>query len=147
MSDVSKKWEVVYKDIRTILDKARSESLRTVNFVMVQAYWNIGRVIVEEEQKGKNRAEYGKMLIAELSKKLSIEYGRGFDQRNLWYMKSFYTRFQKVNALRAELTWTHYRLLLGIENHTGLRCPNLSETICLNCGMWESSIHGSSIFS
>jgi len=115
MADVSRKWEVAYKDIRAILEKARSESLRAVNFAMVQAYWNIGRIIVEEEQQGKSRAEYGKMLIAELSNRLSLDYGKGFDQRNLWYMKSFYTQFPKLNALRAELTWTHYRLLLGID--------------------------------
>ena len=115
MSDISRTWGNLYKDIRAVLDKARSESFRAVNFAMVQAYWNIGRIIVEEEQKGKKRADYGKALIAEISHRLTKDYGKGFDQRNLWYMKSFYTHFEKLNALRSELTWTHYRLLLGVD--------------------------------
>ncbi|MFQ5901759.1 MAG: DUF1016 N-terminal domain-containing protein [Thermodesulfobacteriota bacterium] len=68
----------------------------------------IGRLIVEEEQRGETRAEYDKYLIKELSVKLTQDYGRGFNERNLWYMKDFYLTFPKLNALRAELTWTHY---------------------------------------
>ena len=101
--------------IRKILNDARSNAYRAVNFTMVQAYWNIGQVIVEEEQRGNDRAGYGEHLIAELSRKLSQEFGKGFNERNLWYMKNFYLTFPKVNALRSELTWTHYRLLLKIE--------------------------------
>ncbi len=81
---------------------------------MVQAYWEVGRIIVEEEQKGAERAEYGKALIKELSRRLTRDYGRGFTERNLWYMRDFYLTFSKVNALRSELTWTHYRLLLRV---------------------------------
>ncbi|HGJ64422.1 TPA: DUF1016 domain-containing protein [bacterium] len=73
-------------------------------------------MIVEEEQNGKERADYGKYLIKELSRKLSSDFGKGFDERNLWYMKSFYLAFPNVNALRSELTWTHYRILLRVEN-------------------------------
>jgi len=83
---------------------------------MVEAYWNIGREIVEEEQKGKQRAEYGAFLVKDLSLKLSKEYGRGFDQSNLWNMCLFYKRFPILDAVRRELSWTHYRLLLKIEN-------------------------------
>lgn len=105
----------VFETIKQILDDARANAYRAVNFSMVHAYWNIGRVIVEEEHKGKPRAEYGKRLIIDLSKKLTKVFGKGFDKRNLWYMKDFYLTFQKVNALRSELTWTHYRLLLKVE--------------------------------
>jgi len=84
---------------------------------MVQAYWHIGEVIVEEEQNGKEKAGYGKALIKELSEKLTKEYGRGLNERNLWHIRSFYLTFPKVNALRSELSWTHYRLLLRVENH------------------------------
>ncbi len=105
----------VFETIKQILDDARTNAYRSVNFSMVQAYWNIGRVIVEEEHRGKARAEYGKRLIIELSKKLTKVFEKGFDKRNLWYMKDFYLTFQKVNALRSELTWTHYRLLLKVE--------------------------------
>lgn len=105
-----------YRSIREILEKARSVVYRSINFVMVQAYWHIGKVIVEEEQNGKEKAEYGKALIKELSEKLTKEYGRGFNERNLWHIRSFYLTFPKVNALRSELSWTHYRLLLRVEN-------------------------------
>ena len=104
-----------YKSIKTILDKARSKAFRAVNTFMVQAYWHVGKVIVEEEQKGTERAEYGKRLIQGLAMRLSSEFGKGFDERNLWFMRSFYLAYPKVNALRSELSWTHYRLLLRVE--------------------------------
>lgn len=104
-----------YKDIQTILEKARSKSFKAVNTAMVQAYWHIGRVIVKEEQKGAERAKYGKGLIQGLADRLSFEFGKGFDERNLWFMRSFYLTYPKVNALRSELSWTHYRLLLRVE--------------------------------
>nr|CBH37912.1 hypothetical protein BSM_13890 [uncultured archaeon] len=70
---------------------------------------------VEQEQKGADRTEYGKALINELSQRHTRDYGRGFTERNLWHMSDCYRTFPKVNALRAELTWTHYRLLLKVE--------------------------------
>ncbi len=107
--------DTTYQSIRAILEKARSTAYRAVNLAMVQAYWEVGRVIVEEEQRGAERAEYGTALIMELSRRLTRDYGKGFTERNLWYMRDFYLTFPKVNALRAELTWTHYRLLLKVE--------------------------------
>ena len=104
-----------YKDIQTILEKARSKSFKVVNTAMVQAYWHIGKVIVEEEQRGKQRAEYGKALLEGLSEKLSRDYGEGFNITNLKYMRQFYLAFPIRHAPRGELTWTHYRLLLKIE--------------------------------
>jgi hypothetical protein len=74
------------------------------------------RVIVEDEQKGKQKAEYGQALIQELAKRLTQEYGKGFTQTNLWYMRQLFMIFPILHALRGELTWTHYRLLLKIEN-------------------------------
>jgi predicted nuclease of restriction endonuclease-like (RecB) superfamily len=82
---------------------------------MVVAYWEVGRVIVEEEQRGAARAEYGKQLIEGLSARLTTEFGRGFDRSNLWNMRAFYLSFPKLDALRRELSWTHYRLLLRVE--------------------------------
>jgi len=116
---MSKKPEIknnkCYLKIKSILEEARHNVYRHVNFVMVQAYWNIGREIVEEEQKGKQRAEYGATTIEELSQKLTVEYGQGFNKTNLWYMKQFYLAFKNLHALRGELSWTHYRLLLKVE--------------------------------
>ena len=105
-----------YSSIRAVLEKARSKVYSTINSTLVHAYWQVGRIIVEEEQRGKERAEYGKYLIYGLSKKLTLDYGKGFDERNLWYMRSFFLVFPKMNALRSELSWTHYRLLLRVEN-------------------------------
>ncbi len=83
---------------------------------MVQAYWQVGRLIVEDEQNGKHRAEYGKKVLAELAEWLTTEFGEGFDASNLRYMRQFYQAFPKCDALRHELSWTHYRLLLRVEN-------------------------------
>ena len=81
---------------------------------MVQAYWEIGRSIVEE-QGGEERAEYGNALIINLSEKLTADYGKGFDERNR-FMRRFYTTFPIRNALRSELAWTHYRLLCKVKD-------------------------------
>jgi len=78
-------------------------------------YWEIGRLIVEEEQQGEERAEYGKRLIRDLSKRLSEEFGKGFDRTNLQHMRAFYMAFSNCDPLRRELSWTHYRLLLRVE--------------------------------
>lgn len=107
--------ESIYRRVREILETARSGAYRAVNFAIVQAYWHIGMEIVEGEQSGKQRAEYGATLIEELSKRLITEYGQGFNKTNLWYMKQFYLAFRNLHALRGELTWTHYRLLLKVE--------------------------------
>jgi predicted nuclease of restriction endonuclease-like (RecB) superfamily len=83
---------------------------------MVKAYWNIGKSIVEEEQNGKDRAEYGKQILKGLSKKLINQFGKGFDPSNLRYIRRFYLVFPNCDALRPELSWTHYRLLLKLED-------------------------------
>ena len=105
----------VYQQIREVLVQARARAWQAVNAEMVPAYWKVGRLIVEEEQRGKARAEYGKGLIKGLSSRLTVEFGRGYDQSNLWNMRAFYLAYPKIDALRRELTWTHYRLLLRVE--------------------------------
>ena len=102
----------IYRQIREVLIQARSRAWQAVNTEMVACYWQIGRLIIEE---GETRAVYGKGLIKELSINLTDEFGRGFHQRNLWFMRNFYLAYPKVNALRSELSWTHYRLLLRME--------------------------------
>jgi predicted nuclease of restriction endonuclease-like (RecB) superfamily len=106
----------LYDTICQIIEEAQNAVYRTANFTMVQAYWNIGRTIVEEEQSGRQRAEYGAELITQLSKKLTKKHGKSFSERNLWYIKQFYQKWTNMNALRSELSWTHYRLLLRVEN-------------------------------
>jgi predicted nuclease of restriction endonuclease-like (RecB) superfamily len=111
----SPSFESFYNKVKSILEDARSNVYRVANTEMVQAYWSIGREIIEEEQKGESRAEYGTYLIKQLAEKLTNKYGKGFDERNLFYMKQFFLAFPKMNALRSELSWTHYRILMRLE--------------------------------
>ena len=105
----------IYKEIKSILEQARNKVYKVANSTMVEAYWNIGRVIVEK-QGGSNKAEYGTALIKNLSKKMTKEFGKGFTTTNLKYMRQFYLTFQKSHALSDQLSWTHYRLLMRVEN-------------------------------
>lgn len=103
-------------NIREILLSARHTAYKAVNFAMVTAYWNIGKLIVEDEQNGNARAEYGKAVLEELSTKLTKEFGKGFTITNLKNMRQFYSLFPKGHTLRGELTWSHYRLLIKVKN-------------------------------
>jgi len=106
----------VFQSIKTTIDEARNKAKQTINHIMTEAYWNIGRLIVEEEQKGNERAKYGEELIKELSQKLSDEYGKGFSKRNLHNMVKFYQAFPIVQTLSAQLSWSHYLLILKVED-------------------------------
>lgn len=105
----------LYRTVREILDASRVRIARSVNSEMVNAYWHIGQAIVEHEQHGKERADYGSQLIKSLSERLKAEGLRGFGRRNLAWMREFYLKYPILHALRAELSWTHYRLLLKVE--------------------------------
>ena len=105
-----------YQSVAEILRAARANAYRAVNFTMVEAYWNVGRKIVEEEQLGEERAGYGAHLIQRLSESLGSEFGRGFSVQSLWNMRQFYQCFPILSALRRELTWTHYKALIRVEN-------------------------------
>lgn len=116
MSDTVKN-DTLYLNIKNILQSARDNAYRQVNFIMVEAYWNIGKQIVEEEQNGKDRAEYGTYLIKELSSQLSKDFGKGFSQQSLRNMRQFYNCFPIRSTLCSELSWSHYRLIMRIDNH------------------------------
>ena len=105
----------LYEKVVSILNEARNKVYRTANFEMVKAYWNVGREIVEVEQNGSEKAEYGKYIVKTLSEKLTNEYGSGYDRSNLFNMRKFYLVFPKVDALRQQLSWTHYRHLMRVE--------------------------------
>ena len=104
-----------YNHIKEILTSARNRVYSAANFAMVEAYWNIGKSIVEQ-QGGEARAEYGAQLIKALSKQMTADFGKGFTISNLKYMRQFYLTFPNGHALRGELSWTHYRLLMKVEN-------------------------------
>lgn len=106
----------LYDDIRAIIINTRNTIYKAVNTGILEANWKIGRRIVEEEQAGASRAEYGQRVINDLAEKLSVEFGRGFDARELRRYRQFYLLFPKWDALRPELTWTHYRTLIRVEN-------------------------------
>jgi predicted nuclease of restriction endonuclease-like (RecB) superfamily len=141
--------EPLYREIRAVLEQARAGAYRAVNAAMVQAYWHVGRLIVEHEQGGAKRAAYGEAVLDDLSRRLTTDFGRGFDPSNLRYMRLFFQKFPNRDAvrhtlpsagirdalrhevkpaeeqnatrstapaLRTELSWTHYRLLLGVED-------------------------------
>lgn len=99
----------IYQDIRETLAAARRKTCAAVNEAMVSAYWEIGRQIVEAQGE---RAEYGKRLLEYLAERLTKEFGKGFDATNLRKMRQFYLTFEKRDALRPELSWTHYRLIM-----------------------------------
>jgi hypothetical protein len=99
---LSSSFESFYSRIKEILEAARNKVYRTANSEMVIAYWNIGHIIVEEEQKGSGRADYGKLLVETLSFKLTSEIGKGFDKTNLWNMIRFYKTFPILDAVRRE---------------------------------------------
>lgn len=109
-------YQDIYSEIKETLLSSRGQAYSAVNYALVQAYWHIGRIIVEHEQDGSLRAEYGKGVLQELSERLQQEFGTGFSVRNLQQMKKFYILFPNTNALRSQLTWTHYRLLLRVED-------------------------------
>lgn len=106
----------LYHSIAEILRNAQQRAYSAVNFSMIDAYWHIGQKIVEEEQQGNERAKYGDNLLQRLSQELSDEFGKGFNLTNLKYIRQFYLAFPIRHALRGELSWTHYRLLLKVQN-------------------------------
>ena len=108
----------IYNRVREILETARSSAYRAVNFAMVQAYWHIGREIVEEEQRGKAKAGYGEHLLKDLSQRLTKDFGKGFDYSNVKNMRQFYLIFPIGDAVRRQLGWTHYRLLTSRDKKT-----------------------------
>lgn len=134
--------EPLYREIRAVLEQARAGAYRAVNAAMVRAYWNVGRLIVEHEQGGAKRAAYGEAVLEDLSRRLTADFGRGFDVTNLRKMRQFYRMFAIRDAVGLEsaggkkrdavglvsaidpirhmvcdeLTWSHYRLLMQVEN-------------------------------
>ena len=104
----------LYRAVRNVIQEAHGVVSRVANWAMVEANWRVGFLIVEDEQKGKRKAEYGKAVLRDLARRLTAEYGSGYDERNLRYMRSFYLAFPIRNALRSELSWTHYRSLMSV---------------------------------
>ena len=109
---------IFYNKVSELLKEARRGVAQTVNKTMVYTYFEIGRMIVEEEQNGEERAKYGKQILKELSTRLKSEFGKGFSQRNLEQMRQFYLKYSKTQTPSAEfnLSWSHYLNLMRIDN-------------------------------
>ncbi len=109
-----------YHDIKGIITLARQRAYKAVNFAVVDCYWQVGRRIIEEEQKGKQRAGYGECLLQRLSEYLTQELGKGYTEANLRNFRQFYAAFPVTGkiryALRSELSWTHYRHIMRVDN-------------------------------
>ena len=106
-------------EVKEILKSARQKAYNTINSVMVEAYWKIGRRIVEEEQNGKERAEYGKEILQNLSKELTEEFGKGYSYRTLREIRQFYlmfSDFEKWRTVSAKLTWSHFQKVLRVSD-------------------------------
>jgi len=118
MSELSTNKDGFYSKISDLLKSARKAVVHSINKTIVDTYFEIGRLIVEEEQNGKSKAEYGQNLIAELSHKLTTEFGKGFSATNLKQMRTFYLTYSKGQTVSDEfrLSWSHYLMLMRIDN-------------------------------
>ena len=103
-------------EIKQIINDARAHAIRSVDFCRVQMYWAIGQRIVEKEQQGKERADYGTYLIKRLAQEIEPEYGSGFGERQLKFCRQFYKTYPNGNALRSQLNWSQYRMLIQISD-------------------------------
>lgn len=117
------------EEIKDVIINSRNKIAYEVNNAMLLAYWNVGRIIVENEQNGNIKAEYGKQIMKELSRELRKILGTGFSVSNLQYMRRFYLKYQKQQILSVKLSWSHYCELLSIENDDA---RNFYEKECVN---------------
>ena len=111
-------------DVKKLVEQGRNAAYGAVNSIMIETYWRIGQRIVEQEQKGRERAAYGKQLIKLLSEELTRTYGRGWSRRNLAYFKSFYLKFNNLEILQSRLqnlTWTHIVTTLRVDDDVAIR--------------------------
>ncbi len=117
------------EEIKEVIVNSRQKIAYEVNNTMINAYWNVGRIIVENEQSGNIKAEYGKQILKELSKELKRTLGSGFSVSNLQYMRRFYITYPKQQTVSVKLSWSHYCELLSIENEEE---RNFYEKECIN---------------
>ena len=127
--------EALVNEIASIITNARNNVAKQVNNELLNAYWNIGRVIVEDELKN-NRGEYGKKQLLAISKNLTNKFGKGFSQSNLYNMKMFYTKYPIFQSVTGKLSWTHYCELLYISDDDK-RCFYEKEAINANWSVRE----------
>jgi len=111
-----KKYLNLINDIGNLLEKGRRQAFRAVDNILVKTYWEIGRQIVEYEQKGRIKADYGSSLLSKLSKDLRSGYGKGFSQSNIYLIREFYLKYPKFQTLSGKLSWSHYTEILTLDD-------------------------------
>ena len=109
MTELDTTNQQLFSAIKNIVVQAKKVAYRSNNTILLNMYWEIGKLIVQDEQGGNAKAAYGKAVLKNLSKQLTLEFGKGFDDRNLRNIRQFYLSFQKRDALRHKLSWTHFR--------------------------------------
>lgn len=124
----------LYQTIKEIILVSRQRVYRMANSALLETYWQIGRIIVEDEQQGAAKAAYGKATLKNLGQQLTLEFGKGFDDSNLRNMRAFYKAFPIRDTLRHELSWSHYRLLSRLDSEQK-RNYYLTEALAAN---WSS---------
>lgn len=102
--------------VKNIISRSQEQAVRSVDTERVLMYWQIGKVIFEEEQQGEDRAAYGSFLIQSLAEQLQPQMGSGFSRRQLYWYVQFYRTFPIVSALRTQFNWTHYKILISIDS-------------------------------
>jgi len=134
MKTDGKQYDVLIKQISTLVANSKKRVATTINNTLVETYWNIGKYIVEFEQEGSARAKYGDQLLLNLSKDLTVAFDKGFSKSNLFNMRLFYTRFPIFQAVPGKLSWTHLAEIIRIDNELE-RNFYLAETVN---GNWNS---------
>ena len=112
-------------DVRSIIEEGRKNAFAAAGKVAILTYWNVGRRIVEEEQQGNSRANYGKRIIPALADRLTSKYGSGYGRRNLAYYRKFYLEFSDLEILHTHvqnLNWSHIRRILSVSNPEARNC-------------------------
>ncbi len=112
----SNNYQSLKEQIKTLLAEGRQKAFASINTILVQTYWHIGKYIVEFEQKGEVKATYGKELLTKLSRDLTLEYGKGFSRSNLFQIRNFYLKFPKIQTLSGQLSWSHYVELIKADS-------------------------------
>ncbi len=115
------KYATLIADIGSLLEQGRRQAYNAVNSILVQTYWEVGKRIVEYEQKGKEKAEYGSALLDKLAGDLTLRYGKGFSRRNVLDMRRFYLNYQNWQTVSAKLSWSHYCLLMRLKGPMAVR--------------------------
>ncbi|MEN9684471.1 MAG: hypothetical protein RLZZ28_257, partial [Bacteroidota bacterium] len=110
------KYNQLLDNIGSTLQKARANAIKTINAELVKANWEIGRYIVEFEQQGKEKADYGSALLTNLAKDLKTKYGKGFSKSNIYLCRLFYIKHQKFQTVSGKLSWSHYAELLTVSD-------------------------------